>query len=352
MDYESAIMLELQSKVPRPTQPKKHRRVMCVGMCVLDLIHICKEFPQEDTDKNCEEGYLQRGGNASNNCTVLRLLGCDCDFLGMLSDGPHFKVLIEDCIKRKIGITYCPHTPKEPPFSSVILVRDTRTIIHSNSDFPMLTHEHFKAVNLDEFSWVHFEARNVKDTVNMLRDIHEYNKSAAYRIMLSVEFERLCEENLSLGNWVDYIFLSKDFAIYLGWTNPRDAVFSLREKLILITERNYTKCSIICPWGACGVSVLDTVDKYYHIPATKPDNIIDTLGAGDTFLAATIYALHHMDLTLTDAVIFGNNCAGYKLGHRGYDAINEFNPVDASSQNDPKLPEGENEDVCLSALKS
>lgn len=27
------------------------RIVLCVGMCVLDIIHVCNEFPEEDSDK-------------------------------------------------------------------------------------------------------------------------------------------------------------------------------------------------------------------------------------------------------------------------------------------------------------
>ncbi len=29
----------------------KNPVVLCVGMCVLDIIHVCNEFPVEDQDK-------------------------------------------------------------------------------------------------------------------------------------------------------------------------------------------------------------------------------------------------------------------------------------------------------------
>lgn len=25
--------------------------ILCVGMCVLDVIHVCKTFPEEDSDR-------------------------------------------------------------------------------------------------------------------------------------------------------------------------------------------------------------------------------------------------------------------------------------------------------------
>lgn len=27
------------------------KRVLCVGMCVADIIHVCTEFPAEDSDQ-------------------------------------------------------------------------------------------------------------------------------------------------------------------------------------------------------------------------------------------------------------------------------------------------------------
>lgn len=27
------------------------KSILCVGMCVLDIIHVCREFPDEDSDR-------------------------------------------------------------------------------------------------------------------------------------------------------------------------------------------------------------------------------------------------------------------------------------------------------------
>lgn len=56
------------------------------------------------------------------------------------------------------------------------------------------------------------------------------------------------------------------------------------------------------------------------VPAYPPDIVLDSLGAGDTFMAATIYFLCNGQ-PLIDAVDFGCRVAGAKVGTYGYDEI-------------------------------
>lgn len=90
------------------------RRIMCVGLVCLDIISVVEAFPAEDSDtryrqpggappvspeaarrppqpllpRRCLSQRWQRGGNASNSCTVLALLGAPCAFMGSLAPGP------------------------------------------------------------------------------------------------------------------------------------------------------------------------------------------------------------------------------------------------------------------------
>lgn len=57
-------------------------------------------------------------------------------------------------------------------------------------------------------------------------------------------------------------------------------------------------------------------------PSYPPDVIVDTLGAGDTFCAAVLFALVN-GKSLEDALHFGNRIAGAKIGFHGYDGIAE-----------------------------
>ncbi|XP_054085236.1 ketohexokinase-like [Zeugodacus cucurbitae] len=308
----------------------EQRRIVCVGMCVLDVIHVVEQYPEEDTDKRCLSGYLQRGGNASNNCTVLRQLSApQVEFLGMLSGSAAFGFLQEDCRKRNILIENCPSTGMDPPFSSVILNKATgsRTIIHSNPGFPSLEYEHLKRLDLKNYSWVHFEGRNPESVLKFIQDIRNYNKKLTNpkdHIRISVDLEKMKEEILALGEAADFVFLGKDLAIHLGCNDPAAAVMSLYDRFNSQSELDDTKPAIICPWGAEGAGCVDPNGKYTFVPSKPVSEIVDSLGAGDTFCAAVIYALQKLQKSLQEAVHFGHAVAGYKLGHRGYDAIKDF----------------------------
>ncbi|XP_011202933.2 ketohexokinase [Bactrocera dorsalis] len=310
--------------------PPQQRRILCVGMCVLDVIHLVEQYPVEDTDKRCLAGYWQRGGNASNNCTVLRQLGApQVEFLGMLSASPAFAFLYEDCRKRNIIIENCPSTDMDPPFSSVILNKasGSRTIIHSNPGFPTLEHEHGKRLDLSNYGWVHFEGRNNASVLQFIRDIRKHNKELRKpkeRIRISVDLEKMKDEILELGEAADFVFLGKDLALHLGWREPAAAVMGLYDRLKPQQELGDTKPAIICPWGAEGAGCVDAEGNYAFIPSKPVGEIVDSLGAGDTFCAAVIYALQVLEKSLQAAVRFGHAVAGYKLGYRGYDDIAHF----------------------------
>ncbi|XP_073839439.1 ketohexokinase-like [Musca autumnalis] len=301
------------------------KRILCVGMCVLDIIHVCAEYPKEDTDRRCQNGYWQRGGNASNNSTVLRKLGAPCEFLGMISTSPAFGFLYEDCRRRDIHIENCPTTDMDPPFSSIILVKSkgTRTIVHSNPGFPILRYEDFKKIQLSEYSWIHFEGRNVKETRGMIDWIREHNDGTNDAIKISVELEKLNRDLFELACRSDVVFVSKDMAEHMGWNTAKEAVFGAKE-IILESALKWLHTNIVCPWGSVSTDCLSSSGEYVSVPACQVNEVVDSLGAGDTFLAACIYALHHLKKPLEEAVRYANQAAAFKIQRRGYDELEGF----------------------------
>lgn len=58
----------------------------------------------------------------------------------------------------------------------------------------------------------------------------------------------------------------------------------------------------------------------YSAKAYPPEKVVDSLGAGDTFIAATIHCLS-CGFPLDESIDFGCRIAGAKIGQVGYDAI-------------------------------
>lgn len=81
---------------------------------------------------------------------------------------------------------------------------------------------------------------------------------------------------------------------------------------------------MICAWGIEGAVAIDHAsDSFCAAPAYQPEKVVDTLGAGDTFVAATIFALNN-EKSLADAIDFGCRVAGAKVGGFGFDHLNEI----------------------------
>uniref|UniRef100_A0A3B4WV08 Ketohexokinase n=1 Tax=Seriola lalandi dorsalis TaxID=1841481 RepID=A0A3B4WV08_SERLL len=139
---------------------EQQKKTLCVGLVCLDIINVVDKYPEEDTDSRCLSQRWQRGGNASNSCTVLSLLGAPCAFMGSLSAGPVANFILEDFQKFHIDVSLVSeHAQCVLPASVVISNTSTgsRTILHMNRNLPDVTAEDFSKVDLHQFKWIHWE---------------------------------------------------------------------------------------------------------------------------------------------------------------------------------------------------
>ncbi|XP_058826107.1 ketohexokinase-like [Topomyia yanbarensis] len=297
------------------------KRIMCVGLCNLDIIQVCENFPLEDSDQRSMHSRWQRGGNASNNCTVLALLDAKCELLSTFSDSEHFAFAIRDLHRREILTENCVfHKGSEIPLSTVWLNASSgsRTIVHSNPNLPELTEEQFGYCNLEHYSWIHFEGRRSSGEIaKMIKRIKMWNETrkVTERITISIELEKPRESNLLLIPNVNVIFLGKDFASFMGFNTALEAVQGFKKRF----SGSYT---VICPWGNIGVSALDQSNQYFNCGVYPPATIRDTLGAGDTFCAGCIFQLNQGN-SLQKAIEYGSQLAGLKIGDFGFDHLKE-----------------------------
>lgn len=74
------------------------------------------------------------------------------------------------------------------------------------------------------------------------------------------------------------------------------------------------------PCGERGAFARCSNGTIVEAKAFSPSEIVDTTGAGDTFIAATI---HHLSKgkSVVQAIEFGNRIAGAKCGMMGYTGI-------------------------------
>ncbi|CAG5127678.1 unnamed protein product [Candidula unifasciata] len=285
------------------------KKVLCVGNICLDFVNVAREYPEEDSDQRGLDYYWQRGGNASNSCTVLSLLSVPCECLGVMgSHGTEASWIQEDFAKCGIETSHCLMKPVQPSVSTVVISQATgsRTIFHYPRDRPELTYNEFHQIfhgDFTHYSWIHFEAgRSVDYVSHMIDDVVAFNNKHSLpqasdgqrlSVVLSVEIEKPELKNPELVmDKADIVFISKDVAKCKGFSEAVKAVEGL-----------YRFCKndavLICAWGDSGAAA-----RYRDITLTAPAladiKVVDTLGAGDTFVAGFVSSLWKHGWTATD----------------------------------------------------
>ncbi|XP_039094236.1 ketohexokinase isoform X4 [Hyaena hyaena] len=253
------------------------KQILCVGLVVLDIISVVDKYPEEDTDSRCLSQRWQRGGNASNSCTVLSLLGAPCAFMGSLAPGHIADFVLDDLRRYSVDLRYTVfQTTGSVPISTVIIneASGSRTILHAYSflvaDFrqrgvdvsqvawqsrgetpcsccivnnsngsrtivlydtnlPDVSAADFDKVDLTRFKWIHIEGRNASEQVKMLQRIDRHNarQPPGQKIRVSVEVEKPREELFQLFGYGDVVFVSKDVARHWGFQSAVEALRGL-----------------------------------------------------------------------------------------------------------------------------
>ena len=272
----------------------------------------------------------------------------------------------------RVNLDHCLYREdfSEPVSSYVISSTATtsRTIINHNA-LPEMTYDEFIGISeallgsLDSSSlgsevaadgrlWFHFEGRIPETTLQCIRHLRSYSTSngRSAKFTISVELEKPGREGLQeLALEADVVFYSKSWAEGQGYSNAETC---LREQARVIHDHVCSSDSdtagislLICTWGASGacatslaslwsdVSVarqgkreveLDVESSSAYISPDRP--IVDTTGAGDTFIAGVLFGLicktRGSDTpepwSLKQTLDFANELAGRKILQQGF----------------------------------
>ncbi|KAM9466649.1 ketohexokinase isoform 2-T2 [Clarias gariepinus] len=296
----------------------EQKKILCVGLVCLDIINVVDKFPEEDTDTRCVSQRWQRGGNASNSCTVLSLLGAPCAFMGSLAAGPIADFIVGDFSRRGVNISgvawqQCGETPCA--CCIVCQKSGSRTVVLYDTNLPDVCADDFLKLDLSQFKWIHFEGRNADEQVKMIGQVRRYNSTQEEknRITVSVEIEKTRSSLYQLFPLGDVVFVSKDVAVHFGFQSASSAVTGLYNRV-------KDGAVLICAWAEMGADAMGPDGTIIHADAFPPEKLVDTLGAGDTFNASVIYSLSNGG-SLQEALTFGCQIAGKKCGFHGYDGI-------------------------------
>ena len=281
--------------------------ILLTGIAVLDIINHVSTFPEEDTEIRACGQSIRRGGNASNSATILSQLKHDCMLAAPVSDDAPGQFIVTDLKQNNIQLaTSCLHHGYTTPTSYITLNQEngSRTIIHYRN-LPELCFNQFDQIDLKDFIWFHFEARNTPDVHQMMFKAREFNKV----ISLEAEKER---DNLDLlFPLADIIFFSRPFALSRGFVNAQSCLQHF--------NKIHTDKLLVCTWGSDGAYAMQG-DLLFSSSAFYIDKAVDTIGAGDTFIAGFIHS-QLSALSIQDSLIYACRLAGLKCSQTGFDNL-------------------------------
>lgn len=285
-------------------------RILAVGIAALDIVNEVESYPPEDGEVRVLAQDIRRGGNATNTLGVLAQLGHRCEWAGVSTQGADAETVFSDLEYSGIGTRYCRRlTDGKMPTSYITISRATasRTIVHYR-DLPEYDFEAFREIPLRDFDWVHFEGRNVSETLRMMRRVREQMPA----LPVSLEVEKPRQNIATLFPHADLILFSAAVWRHRDFT---------AEELLAETGRLTVNADIVCTLGEEGAVARSRRGEAMRSDAFRPQRLVDTLGAGDTFNAGMIDALLR-GVPLGDALRFacqlaGNKCA--RLGLHGLD---------------------------------
>ena len=254
--------------------------ILCVGIATLDIINEVLDYPSEDDEIRILSQQKRRGGNAANTAVILSQLGHQCYWAGSLlhnqANDPDTRTILNDLDKYHINYDYSQFLKQgKIPTSYIILSQKTasRTITHYR-DLAEFSFQSFNAINLKEFDWLHFEARNVKQTHKMMHK----SKQLFPKISISLEIEKTREGIEELIPYADIILFSKSYVLEQGCSTANE--FFQHNKIAFENKK------IFCAWGDSGAAAF--IEQRYYWQEAFEVNAIDTIAAGDVFNAAII----------------------------------------------------------------
>ncbi|MCW8854636.1 MAG: PfkB family carbohydrate kinase [Gammaproteobacteria bacterium] len=284
--------------------------ILLTGIVVLDIINYVDSYPKEDSEIRALNQKIRRGGNASNTATILSQLKHSCTLATNLPTDTSGQFLSKDLDKNniKLAILGTSRAYTSPTSYITINIQNaSRSIIHYR-DLPELSFTQFDKILLNTIDWFHFEGRNIRDTSEMMKKSHGFNKS------ISVEIEKDRDNIDSLIPLADIIFFSRPFAESRNFSEARDCLKHFNSI--------YPDKLLICTWGTEGAFAIHNSQEFFS-SAFYIDKAIDTIGAGDTFNAGFIHAQLNK-LNINESLIYACKLAGLKCTKDGLTNLDIF----------------------------
>lgn len=255
-------------------------RILCTGNVTLDIINTVAHYPDEDEEMRALNQEYRSGGNVGNTAQILAKLRQDVYLAGVTAKDAEGQWLKNHLREQQVNVDYLMAYPGHTPTSYITLNQEngSRTIVH-HRDLPELLIEDFRRISLERIDWFHFEGRNVEALDSMLRSVLE--RRVDQTISLEMEKDRPALDEVA--HHADLLLFSRPYAESKGFSQP--------QPFITWAQEQYKDSLISLTWGDQGAWGSTPFAPAFHCSPIAVPQVIDSIGAGDTYNAGVINAL-------------------------------------------------------------
>lgn len=249
------------------------------------------------------------GGKGSNVSVALGRLGLDCAYVGKVGNDPWGDLGEKWMIDAGVDCTYLYRTDEVATGTGLILIGpDGRnTVIDGDSSSLALREEEVTAA-LDAMEGSRFFVTGFEVPIAIslagTRHAHELGMTVA------LNPSPLPEEPMGQLDFVDYLFINDVEGRYIEGIDQDDEIEprALCERV----RETYGVGNVVMTLGGEGSCALASDGTFVRVEPTRVDGVVNTAGAGDGFMAATVAGLV-WGRTLGDAMAWASKYAALSV---------------------------------------
>ena len=254
------------------SSPDARKHVLCAGIAVVDMLFRVKAFPRPEVKTQASEFRTVNGGNAANAAVAIVHLGARASFSGPLGADTAGDTFLKLAARQDIDCSACPRLTEVPTSVSAICIdaRGERAITNFRDERLAAARPANPAALVAGVDAVIADNR----FPGYVRDICAAARARGIPVVLDADEPR--HDSNTLFDRVTHVVFSAEGLRATAGTD------SLGRGLIDLSKQ--TKSFLAVTDGANDVLWLDN-GELRQIPAFRVD-VVDTLGAGDTFHGA------------------------------------------------------------------